>query len=149
MTYGFDTALLFTLEWCVQERSGQAQSQTAKNTPQLFIGLTAQRTVWQPKKTLVTAPNKPLSLYQLPRRSLTWQLRQCEGVTLLNNLSWRWAKLPLRSHDNPAPQLFNNELKAPSVCSLAMVHASPTNPRVTLRHVLQTVPLYLSDGNPL
>ena len=30
MSYGFDIALMFTLEQCVQERSGQAESQTKK-----------------------------------------------------------------------------------------------------------------------
>ena len=99
-------------------------------------------------KALITVPNEPLSLYQFARHSLTWRIRQREGIALPNNLSWRWVKLPPRSHDNPALQLFSNELKAPSVCSLAMVHASLTNPHITLFCVLQIVPLHLLDGSP-
>ena len=99
-------------------------------------------------KMLITVPNKPLSLYQPVRHSLTWRTHRHEGVVLLINLSCWWAKLAPHSHNNPAPQLFSNELKVPSACSLAMVYASPTNPRITLCRILQTIPLHLSDGNP-
>ena len=98
---------------------------------------------------LVTGPNEAPLLYQLACHSLTWRTCRRESVALLDNLSWRWAKLPPRSHDNPTPQLLSNKLKAPFARLLAMVHASPTNPCVTLRRVLQTAPLHLSDGNPL
>ena len=71
MSYILDTALLFTLERCVQERNGQAESLIKENSPS-----TVYRSHWTTRSTaanqaLVTAPNEPPSLYQAVHHSFT------------------------------------------------------------------------------
>ena len=100
-------------------------------------------------KVLAIAPNEPPSLYQATHCSLTRWACWREGITYLNNSPRRWAELPLRPHGNSAPQLSSNELMAPSVHSLAMVHASPTILHINLCRILQTILLHSFNGNPL
>ena len=132
-----------------QERNSQTELHTTENSPSTTYRFHQTMHSTATNKALATAPNEPPSLYQAARRSLTRRACRHEGVAHPNSLPRRWANQPPRSHDDSASQLPNNELTAPSVRSLAIVHASLTILRATSLRVLKTVLLHSFDGNPL
>ena len=148
MSYVFDTALLFTLGWCVQKRSGQAESHTTKKSlSTVYRSHSAVRST-AANKALVTAPNKPF-------RSTNLRTACSHGECVDAKASHSLTTCPDGGRNCPrAPTTIplrncsiTNSKRHPRVRSRWFTCCRQTH-ALLLRRVLQTVPFALVRWKP-